>query len=985
MKSNIVFYILCILLIQIPGSTALPETQYVSTQGNDNSGTGSFEKPFSNIQKAIDAAENGDTVILLQGVYQGVGNFNLNLSGKSITVQSQNPEDIHCIASTIIDAEGQGVIARFINDEPATCVFSGFTLRPGDTSIPVRGAAGFFEFSENARPTTRHLRNGVTNGIDFRGEPIQKCNTSTPDFIKWNGNDPFHQPFPTTDYCGSGDVDLNGEVDQSDAVLTQQIVDGRLPATARADVDGNGKIDENDVNLIYNSRTGAILPGWWNKLSTKSERNDWIDKVVALDQTDQHFYYSNDQDPTWVCQDFAIQTFVNFVYHRSEPFLSHYNGGQTVYNIPMYYVSLSNPSHAINAVLIGGNPLNFDDWRFIEPQTDYDVHPGMWDMLYGCEVRIIMFYYYVTQVTFYVDADGWTLRQYSSNLVLDRSEPEIIEINNHPDFWNPRFLPHLPEKILFERTRADMIRASDIHLADMPLSESSGAVPLIMDSEYSRLYDVYRSPAGQIHLLWKGKPRSANYLPGLYHGILDTVNNTVSDISRISSVPNAVLEGRIIVTPQNEIHVFWLQSVPAYRGIYSTKKTAAGWEPKFEIAPNLTSYGGFPDHYRDFNRYYFDVALASDDEITLMWANPDSYLAYRRYNHGKWRVVQNLSIFDPRGISLITDAANRLHLVYWLGRKQDREASDGRGTLYHSVRTGGTWAPSTVIDNTGKAGCPDLASQNDAVFLVWEKQKDNQVIPVLSKYEDNTWNIPQELEVRNGANAWYPIVECDQNTLSVAWSSRSEYFATIESRKFNIDGTPVPVELISFTAEVTTPHPKNDYKVILKWTTESEKNNYGFEIDKLFISDSSNWEKIGFVKGNGTSTNSNDYAFIDNTFQNPGIYRYRLKQIDFDGNFKYFEGNDIEILAPGYNKLMQNYPNPFNSVTSISFYLKCKGTVSIKLYDVLGKTVNTLEKKEFEPGLHKVIFDAQNLPSGLYFYGLHTNDYSEIKKMLLIR
>ncbi len=97
----------------------------------------------------------------------------------------------------------------------------------------------------------------------------------------------------------------------------------------------------------------------------------------------------------------------------------------------------------------------------------------------------------------------------------------------------------------------------------------------------------------------------------------------------------------------------------------------------------------------------------------------------------------------------------------------------------------------------------------------------------------------------------------------------------------------VPVELISFTADII------NNTVKLQWKTATETNNYGFEIERNKLIDKSyqtEWERIGFVEGNGTTTEEENYSFTDENLD-PGRYKYRLKQIDLDGSFEYSNTN----------------------------------------------------------------------------------------------
>ena len=83
--------------------------------------------------------------------------------------------------------------------------------------------------------------------------------------------------------------------------------------------------------------------------------------------------------------------------------------------------------------------------------------------------------------------------------------------------------------------------------------------------------------------------------------------------------------------------------------------------------------------------------------------------------------------------------------------------------------------------------------------------------------------------------------------------------------------------------------------------------------------------------------------------------------------------------------LKQNYPNPFNPITKIKYSIANSGFVSLIVYDVLGNQVATLENKVKPVGSYDINWNAENLTSGVYFYGMKAGDYVNIKKMVLLR
>ncbi len=187
---------------------------------------------------------------------------------------------------------------------------------------------------------------------------------------------------------------------------------------------------------------------------------------------------------------------------------------------------------------------------------------------------------------------------------------------------------------------------------------------------------------------------------------------------------------------------------------------------------------------------------------------------------------------------------------------------------------------------------------------------------------------------------------------------------------------PLPVELTSFASSVS------DNEVTLKWSTATEVNNYGFEI--LRSAQNDNWEKIGFVQGNGNSNSPKNYTFTDEPTGGKE-FQYRLKQIDFNGVFEYSGITTAVLENVSEFKLDQNYPNPFNPITRISYTLPVRTSVKLRVYDLLAQVIAELVNGIQETGRYEVTFDGSNLPSGAYFYKLEAGSYIEVKKLLLVK
>ncbi|MBK7867293.1 MAG: right-handed parallel beta-helix repeat-containing protein [Ignavibacteriales bacterium] len=195
----------------------------------------------------------------------------------------------------------------------------------------------------------------------------------------------------------------------------------------------------------------------------------------------------------------------------------------------------------------------------------------------------------------------------------------------------------------------------------------------------------------------------------------------------------------------------------------------------------------------------------------------------------------------------------------------------------------------------------------------------------------------------------------------------------------------IPVELASFSSSV------NENNVVLTWTTASEKNNYGFEVERS--SGKTDWTNAGFVKGFGTTAEGKEYSFTDQKLPS-GRYSYRLKQIDFDGTVEYHAlSNEVNVGLPESFSISQNYPNPFNPSTRIDFTVADASGIVIELFDITGGKIAEIVNSSFEPGFYSVVIDAQKykLSSGTFIFRFSAKDgsnnslYTATKKMTILK
>ena len=239
--------------------------------------------------------------------------------------------------------------------------------------------------------------------------------------------------------------------------------------------------------------------------------------------------------------------------------------------------------------------------------------------------------------------------------------------------------------------------------------------------------------------------------------------------------------------------------------------------------------------------------------------------------------------------------------------------------------------------------------------------------------------------------AWRPLTVNGSNyetTVNFAGNS-TQYFTFTSSTDASL-----PVNLSTFSATSV------NETVELSWTTESQFENSGFEIWKS-EKDVSDYELIASYKdhvelsGDGNSSETREYTFIDHEVEVGKTYLYKLSDVDFNGGRTFHGVIDIKVEAimPTKLALHSNYPNPFNPTTTIrfdvpEFYANKK--VSLQVFNIVGQRVATLLNGNVDSGQHEITWDSRNdqgnpLPSGMYFVIMQAEKFRKVHKMMLVK
>ncbi|QQS38293.1 MAG: T9SS type A sorting domain-containing protein [Ignavibacteriales bacterium] len=436
-------------------------------------------------------------------------------------------------------------------------------------------------------------------------------------------------------------------------------------------------------------------------------------------------------------------------------------------------------------------------------------------------------------------------------------------------------------------------------------------------------------------------------------------------------------------------HGIWTNYVDQYPNNYLLPTTSEGGVLAADA--DVCGTGGTQVHTTATLNQIFDFSL-----FTYVWLEFDNDIAI--YNS-----------LDKSTIEVSTNAGNSWTAVWsktGINLRNTNEIIDlsvlcgGKNNIKVRFKSNQpSWGFWWVIDNIKIKGikceeCTPFRPTNlwssgagiGRIRLTWKDNSNNEL----------GFNIERKLGDSLSTNEFIIIDSVDSNSVSyIDTTTSTDDYYTYRVASYNTYGSAgysnwrsirgvIPVEFIIFSGSQSLS------KIDLIWSTASELNNQGFEIERS--TNKTDWIKKGFISGQGTTTEQQNYSFTDdiNGINVPKLY-YRLKQIDFDGSYEYSEIVEVTV-SPMKFSLSQNYPNPFNPSTKISWQSPVGSHQTLKVYDVLGREVATLVNEYRDAGSYEVEFDASKLASGVYYYQLKVGDqpdgkagFVETKKMMVIK
>jgi hypothetical protein len=219
------------------------------------------------------------------------------------------------------------------------------------------------------------------------------------------------------------------------------------------------------------------------------------------------------------------------------------------------------------------------------------------------------------------------------------------------------------------------------------------------------------------------------------------------------------------------------------------------------------------------------------------------------------------------------------------------------------------------------------------------------------------------------------------------------YSAKIDAIRIRLSwfDNPLPIQLVRFAGSVSTKG------ITLAWTTASELNCYGFEVERSGSRQGPFTKASGVIAGHGTTTTPESYSFLDSAAVS-GRY-YRLRQIDLDQTEHISDAIQVgttsvdERLHPASQWLLGCYPNPFNPRTVVSFQLPVPNgaegpaarNVRLAVYDLLGREVTVLLDETKLPGTYDIAWNAAGFSSGVYLVKMTAGAHASATKIVLMK
>ena len=442
------------------------------------------------------------------------------------------------------------------------------------------------------------------------------------------------------------------------------------------------------------------------------------------------------------------------------------------------------------------------------------------------------------------------------------------------------------------------------------------------------------SSGDTVHVVWYDTRDGAS--PEIYYkrsidgGINWGADTRITNNIYYSSNPSVAVSGSVV-------HIVWEDNRDGNYEIYYNRSINGG--ASWGTDTRLTN-----DPAISQNSCVSSIGLF----VNVVWADfrngPQSEVYYKRSSDGgiSWGADTRITN-DSAGSwwPSVSTSGSVVHILWMDGR-------NGHQDIYYkrSIDAGVNWGTDTPLTNdTNHRDTPSMSVSGSNVHILFLDSRNWDPGPYEIFYKHSTdggvsWGADTRLTVHYTSSSLHSVIASSGSNVHVVWD---------DNRNSALN-----------------------YEIYYKSSTNGGLN---WGVDTRLTYDSS-YSMYPFVSASGTSVH---VVWSDYRNGNYEIYYKRNPTGNTIGI------QNISTKIPSKFSLSQNYPNPFNPATVISFQLSVAGNVLLKVYNMLGKEVAILVNKNLNPGTYKVDWNASNFSSGVYFYKLETNGFSDVKKLILLK
>lgn len=585
---------------------------------------------------------------------------------------------------------------------------------------------------------------------------------------------PFLRAYETLQYWGSGDVDGNDTLNFEDVESILRLINDNI-FSYTADVNGDEVVDNSDYLSLYNKVSyGIPLDSDWNELN-KNQKIQWISKCLSINRRNSHPYM-----PYYVCVHFSRQFFNNFHgYLKEQPDLL---AGKMLFNLPVFVVALSSPYsglyHSLNAILTGDNPLDGNDWIFIEPQYNTIAVPGNYLFPFNSSLTLSIPKHIYPTVNF-PDPEELEINFYLD----DSGNFNLVSYKNLDTLSSPKNFSYLAEcnPLVLHQSKYKIYERYDQSRNLLICSDTTDNEFVIDSTNNIKLLDAIFAN-GDIYSMVQVDTKNNNTVQFF---VVDTLQKKIkfkSTLFQTSSGGYEILKGKMIRNNSGKIQLFYAirqnLALKIYHRQYNQIKMKVDGQTLLSDDLDRCYNDYYGNNVKNCRKNIFDACITeTKNDLMLVYVNQridnwKNILKYRRYCKATNTWSDIIPIDTSKIIGVSCDIfRDTIKLFYWTGNPTT-EIHGIYGNLIMKNYFGG-WLDTTILDsNSGFVHA--ISNYNSSVFFTYEKLDSNNNTSAKFGYLKNGSINIDTLTSEDSCEVWYPNAGRYNSVAEIVWSSRKK-------------------------------------------------------------------------------------------------------------------------------------------------------------------------------------------------------------------